>query len=103
MEQLATTFCAKIELAGFFFGVWAKTRFAKKSRNSIFTQKLDFQRAKTRFFSQYFYNLAPFYTRKFQYITKSVKKAHFRPKNCQKTQKLDSQMQKLDLKCKISI
>ena len=33
-----------------FLGVWAKTRFTKKSKNSIFPKKTRFQEAKTRFF-----------------------------------------------------
>ena len=44
----------------FFFGVWAKTRFAQKSKNSIFPQKTRFQKAKTRFFRQFLLQFGPF-------------------------------------------
>ena len=46
--RLNPTFQIKFwHLGRLFFGVWAKTRLSKKSKNSIFHQKTRFEKAKT--------------------------------------------------------
>jgi len=37
----------------FFSAFWQKLDLPKKSKNSIFTQKLDFRKAKTRFLHEF--------------------------------------------------
>ena len=63
--------------SGFFFGVWAKTRFAKKSKNSIFPPKNSISACKNSIFQTISLVFGPFAPKNRK---NQSKKAYFRPK-----------------------